>query len=263
MALDHPNIIKLYEVCATGRHLYLFMELATDGDLFTYINEKGPLSESLAKDYFRQILHAVHYCHQRGVYHRDLKPENILLSNSLEFVKLADFGFAAVVDRRSKVHPLLRTSCGSPHYCAPEVWNGEQAQGYDGTKADAFSCGVILYCMLVGFQPFSDSCEDLVLEKVNSCTYILPHSVPTDAGDLIKGLLMRDPKSRLSPGSALSHPWLTSDCSGSAPLVNTHPNFCDVPQEIPTRRFALRDLLARKLSRICSRFKHCELLAMQ
>lgn len=208
MAMEHPNIVRLYEVCVRHRQLFLVMELATNGDLFTYINENGPLPEWRAREYFSQLLHSVQYCHNRGVYHRDLKPENLLLSDSYQQIKLADFGFAAVVDKHSKIDPLLRTNCGSPHYCAPEVWNGENKHGYDGGKADAFSCGVILYCMLVGIQPFQDSSEDVVLAKVNTCHFEIPSSVPPLACDLIVGLLQRDPKARLSITKAMTHPWV-------------------------------------------------------
>lgn len=209
MVMRHPNIIRLHDASIREKRLFLVMELAEDGDLFCLINRRGALPERTARDYFHQLLDAVSYCHRKGVYHRDLKPENILLTNNYETVKLADFGFAAVVDKYSSVHPLLRTNCGSPHYCAPEVWNGEHRRGYAGSKADAFSCGVILYCMLVGVQPFYDSCDNVVLEKVNRCEIDFPPVVQPRARDLIRGLLRRNPAERLCIREALAHPWMT------------------------------------------------------
>lgn len=208
MAMQHPNIIRMHEVCICNGRFYLVMELAADGDMFSVINKRGPFPEWKARSYFSQLLDAVLYCHRRGVYHRDLKPENVLLTEGFQTVKLADFGFAAMVDKFSSVHPLLRTNCGSPHYCAPEVWNGEHPQGYAGSKADAFSCGVILYCMLVGVQPFYDLNEDVVLDKVNRGDYSFPEFVPALARNLIAGLLRRNPGERLCLREAMQHPWM-------------------------------------------------------
>lgn len=210
MAMRHPNIITLHEVCLRKSKVYLIMELAIDGDLFTFINKNGPLPEWRAREYFTQMVDAVLYCHAQGVYHRDLKPENLLLTDALQRLTIADFGFAAMVDKLSIVHPLLRTNCGSPHYCAPEVWNGEAPNGYDGAKADAFSCGVILYCMLVGAQPFDGSCDDVVLASTNECCVHIPDSLPWRARHLIQSLLQRNPRNRSTLVMARTHPWLTT-----------------------------------------------------
>lgn len=206
--MQHPNIIRMHEVCTSKERIYLVMDLATDGDLFAVINQRGALPEWKARGYFKQLLNAVLFCHKRGVYHRDLKPENILLTDGFQTLKLADFGFAAVVDKFSSVHPLLRTNCGSPHYCAPEVWNGEYPRGYAGSKADAFSCGVILYCMLVGVQPFYDSNEDVVLDKVNKGIFSFPDFVNPLARELIQGLLRRNPSERMCLREAIEHLWM-------------------------------------------------------
>lgn len=216
MALQHPNIIRLHDVHLRKSKLYLIMELATNGDLFTHIYKRGPLPPYIARNYFIQLLDAVNHCHENGIYHRDLKPENILLTQDCNVVKLADFGFAAMIDKYHPVHKLLRTNCGSPHYCAPEVWNGE-TYGYDGGKADAFSCGVILYVMLSGGQPFNDSSEDLVLSKVNECIVEYPERIAEDARELISGLLRRNPHTRFSTREARKHRWL--DDAGTLPTT--------------------------------------------
>ena len=141
MAMDHPNIIKVHDVCVGEEQLFIITDLAANGDLFSFFDNCGALPKWRARSYFSQLAGAVTYCHSRGVYHRDLKPENILPTAVYRTLEVADFRFAAVIDKQYDVHPLLRTNCRSPHYCAPEVWNGEKKGGYDDSKADAFSCG--------------------------------------------------------------------------------------------------------------------------
>src|SRR6266545_7010167 len=128
--IDHPNILKLYDVWETSSSLYLILEYVQGGELFDYLCNEGrrPTHEGL--DYFQQIISAVDYCHRFNIAHRDLKLENILIDDESN-IKIADFGMAAWQD--SSRGKLLRTSCGSPHYAAPEVISGKP---YDGRAAD-------------------------------------------------------------------------------------------------------------------------------
>lgn len=138
---------------------------------------------------------------------RDLKPENLLLGTNGE-LKITDFGFSAMKDYGAH---LLHTNCGSPHYCAPEVWNGSQ-EGYDGRKNDAWSCGVILYVMVTGKQPFYDEDDDVLLDKVNEGTVDYPSYLTTGTvgvKDLITHLLEKNPKKRFSLSKVKKHPWFT------------------------------------------------------
>ncbi|OHS94057.1 CAMK family protein kinase [Tritrichomonas foetus] len=137
--VDHPHILKLVDFLESPRHLYIVLEYASKGELFDYLVEKKTLPEDVAIRFFRQIIYGLEYLHSLGICHRDLKPENILLDESLN-VKIADFGFARFVKTN-----IAETSCGSPHYAAPEVIRG---QPYDGRAADIWSCGVILYALL-------------------------------------------------------------------------------------------------------------------
>lgn len=137
--VDHPNILKLIDVLESGRHLYIILEYAEQGELFDYLVSNRFLAEDVAIEFFRQIVIALEYLHKRGICHRDLKPENILL-DSCARIKIADFGFARWVKSS-----LTETSCGSPHYAAPEIIRG---QPYDGKIADIWSLGVILYALL-------------------------------------------------------------------------------------------------------------------
>ena len=137
--VDHPHLLKLVDVLESPRHLYIVLEYAQSGELFDYLVKNSSLEPDVALRFFRQIIYGLEYLHSMGICHRDLKPENILLDEHLD-VKIADFGFARFV----KSH-IAETSCGSPHYAAPEVIKG---QPYDGRSADIWSCGVILYALL-------------------------------------------------------------------------------------------------------------------
>lgn len=201
-ALDHHNIVALNDVLYSPKRVFMVMELVRGGELFESIVNNGRQSEQVARKYFHQLIDAVHYCHHRGVYHRDLKPENLLLGENGE-LKITDFGFSAMKDYGAH---LLHTNCGSPHYCAPEVWNGKQ-NGYDGRKNDAWSCGIILFVMLVGKQPFYDDDDEVLLDKVNDGYVEYPEYLSPGAKDLIGKLLEKNPKKRFSLSKVKRHPW--------------------------------------------------------
>ncbi len=201
-ALDHVNIVGLVDVLYSPKRVFMVMELVKGGELFDSIVNSGRQDENTARKYFHQLIDAVHYCHHRGVYHRDLKPENLLLGENGE-LKITDFGFSAM--KNYGAH-LLTTNCGSPHYCAPEVWNGQQ-DAYDGRKNDAWSCGIILYVMLTGKQPFFDEDDDALLEQVNTADVDYPKYLSSEARDLIEHLLDRDPRRRYSLSRVKKHPW--------------------------------------------------------
>ncbi|CAI4290446.1 AKR_collapsed_G0005520.mRNA.1.CDS.1 [Saccharomyces cerevisiae] len=136
--LSHPNVLGLYDVWETNSNLYLILEYAEKGELFNLLVDHGPCSERGAINCFRQIIIGISYCHALGIVHRDLKPENLLL-DSFYNIKIADFGMAALYRQTPY---LLETSCGSPHYAAPEIVSGLP---YEGFASDVWSCGVILF----------------------------------------------------------------------------------------------------------------------
>ncbi|THG06702.1 hypothetical protein TEA_002720 [Camellia sinensis var. sinensis] len=150
--IRHPNVIRMYEVMASKTKIYIVLELVTGGELFDKIASKGRLKEDEARKYFQQLINAVDYCHSRGVFHRDLKPENLLLDAN-EVLKVSDFGLSAL-PQQVREDGLLHTTCGTPNYVAPEVINNK---GYDGAKADLWSCGVILFVLMAGYLPFEES----------------------------------------------------------------------------------------------------------
>uniref|UniRef100_A0A8C6Z1E0 non-specific serine/threonine protein kinase n=1 Tax=Nothoprocta perdicaria TaxID=30464 RepID=A0A8C6Z1E0_NOTPE len=121
--VQHPNVVRLYEVIDTHSKLYLILELGDGGDMYDHImRHEGGLAEGRAKHYFAQIVHAISYCHKLHVVHRDLKPENVVFFQEQGVVKLTDFGFS----NRFQPGKMLTTSCGSLAYSAPEILLGDE-----------------------------------------------------------------------------------------------------------------------------------------
>jgi len=188
----HPSVLQLFEVMASKSKIYFVLEYAKGGELFNKIS-KGKFSEDVARRYFHQLISAVEYCHSRGVYHRDLKPENLLLDDN-ENLKVSDFGLSALAE--SKRHDgLLHTTCGTPAYVAPEVLS---RRGYDGSKADIWSCGVILFVLVAGYLPFHDPNLIEMYRKISKAEYRCPRSFSTELKDLLFRMLDPDPRTRIS-----------------------------------------------------------------
>ncbi|KRY91707.1 Serine/threonine-protein kinase BRSK2 [Trichinella pseudospiralis] len=197
--IDHPYILRLYDVYENQKFLYLILEYVSGGELFDYLVRKGRLPIKEAKKIFRQIVYALDYCHAQNIW--DLKPENLLLDERNN-IKIADFGMASLQVEGS----MLETSCGSPHYACPEVIRGEK---YDGKKADVWSCGVILYALLVGALPFDDDNLRHLLEKVKRGVFHIPHFVPPDCQSLLRGMIEVNVAKRMSLDDVFRHPWVT------------------------------------------------------
>ncbi|CAF1645099.1 unnamed protein product, partial [Adineta ricciae] len=188
--IEHPHVLRLYDVYESRKYLYLILEHVAGGELFDYLVKKGRLTPKEARKFFRQIISALDFCHSHMICHRDLKPENLLLDDKMN-IRVADFGMASLQVEGS----FLETSCGSPHYACPEVIKGEK---YDGRKADVWSCGVILYALLVGALPFDDDNLRQLLEKVKKGVFHIPHFVPADCQQLLRGMIEVDPNKRLT-----------------------------------------------------------------
>lgn len=197
----HPNIIKLKEVLATKSKIYLVMEIATGGDLQAKLNRHGKFSDSISRFYFHQLVSALHYCHQNGVTHRDIKPQNILLDQNNN-VKVSDFGLSALPEQLK--NGLLHTACGTPAYTAPEV---AYRKGYNGEKADSWSCGVILYTFLSGYLPFDDSNISNMFRLVHLRRLRFPDWVSKSARSVINRLLDPNPSTRLSIEELMKLSW--------------------------------------------------------
>ncbi|KAJ0080995.1 hypothetical protein Patl1_10498 [Pistacia atlantica] len=197
----HPNIVQLYEVMASKTKIYFAMEYVRGGELFNKV-AKGRLKEDVARKYFQQLIGAVEFCHSRGVYHRDLKPENLLLDENGD-LKISDFGLSALLDSRRQ-DGLLHTSCGTPAYVSPEVIN---KKGYDGEKADIWSCGVVLYVLLAGYLPFYDSNLMEMYKKITRGEFKRPNWIPPEVRKLLSRILDPNPKTRITMDKLMDNTW--------------------------------------------------------
>lgn len=226
--LRHPNVVQLYEVMASKTKIYFAMEYVKGGELFDKVS-KGKLREDVARKYFQQLIDAVDYCHSRGVYHRDIKLENLLLDESGD-LKVSDFGLSALLESRMS-DGLLHTTCGTPAYVAPEVI---KKKGYDGAKADIWSCGVILYVLLAGFLPFSDKNLMEMYRKINKADFKCPQWLPSDARRLLRRILDPNPKTRITISKIIDSSWFRKgykqvEASQVPPLSNTDgKDFLDI-----------------------------------
>ena len=196
--MNHPNIMRIYDVYEGEGELYLILEYVEGGELFDFLVNRGRLPPLEALAYFKQIVYGLNYAHTFSIIHRDLKPENILIhSLNPPLIKIADWGMAAFAPPSLQ----LETSCGSPHYASPEIVNGHK---YCGTATDIWSCGVILYALLTGRLPFDDKNVRTLLTKVKAGKYEMPAFVDPLARDLLTRMLVVDVNHRITVSGFLA-----------------------------------------------------------
>jgi len=215
-ALDHPNIIKLFDCYQDKSYYYMVEEYCSGGDLFDYIQKEKFFTERKAGTIFNQLLSAVNHLHKKRIVHRDLKPENIVLieaKNKDVFIKLIDFGTSITIKGKNLTQEL-----GTIYYIAPEVFMNNYNE-----KADIWSCGIILYTMLCGHPPFCGNKENTIKSKILHSKLIFPSkefkSVSKEAIEYIKHLLAYNPEERPTAEEALNNKWLLSMiCNGNSKL---------------------------------------------
>ncbi|XP_064154243.1 NUAK family SNF1-like kinase 1 isoform X2 [Anguilla rostrata] len=198
-SLKHPNIIRIHEVFESKDKIVIVMDYASQGELYDYVNERRRLPEAEARDIFRQITSAVHYCHKNGVVHRDLKLENILLDQDFN-VKLADFGLSNYYQRGH----LLQTYCGSPLYASPEIVKGLP---YQGPEVDCWALGVLLYALVYGSMPFDGADYKALTQQISRAHYRRPQP-PSDACALIDWMLTVKVEERATVEDIANHWWV-------------------------------------------------------
>ncbi|XP_071387977.1 MAP/microtubule affinity-regulating kinase 4-like isoform X1 [Centroberyx affinis] len=204
--LNHPNIVQLFEVIETDKTLYLIMEYASGGEVFDYLVSHGRMKEIEARAKFRQIVSAVHYCHQKNIVHRDLKAENLLLDADAN-IKIADFGFSNEFTLGNK----LDTFCGSPPYAAPELFQGKK---YDGPEVDVWSLGVILYTLVSGSLPFDGQNLKELRERVLRGKYRVPFYMSTDCEGILRRFLVLNPSKRCTLEQVMKDKWINAGYEG-------------------------------------------------
>ncbi|OMJ90109.1 hypothetical protein SteCoe_7597 [Stentor coeruleus] len=215
--LDHPNILKCFEIFEDDKRYYVAMEYCPAGDLFTEIVKMKKFNETQVAEIMFQMISALVYCHNRRIIHRDIKPENILLMEASEnlCIKVADFGSSCILD------PEFRLSgCyGSAYYLAPEVLKAT----YD-EKCDIWSLGIIMYILLTGKPPYrgNDSAAIIKQAKENpfKITSFKVKGLSLAAIDLLKSLLVIDPEYRISAKNAIKHPWIKLHRNNNDPGID-------------------------------------------
>ncbi|CAA9964181.1 hypothetical protein P3342_009400 [Pyrenophora teres f. teres] len=215
----HHNIIHCLGSGEDPLWTWIAMELAEGGDLFDKIEADEGVGEDIAHLYFSQLVSAVAYMHSMGVAHRDIKPENVLLSAEGD-LKLSDFGLAALFKKDGQLR-LCNTVCGSPPYIAPEIVSGRRSKradvldvGYAANICDIWSCGVVLFVLLVGNTPWdepttrSEEFKEFA-ESGGHTTDELWAKLPPSIVSLLRGMLKIDPQERFTLDEVRTHPWFT------------------------------------------------------
>uniref|UniRef100_A0ACD5VI33 Uncharacterized protein n=1 Tax=Avena sativa TaxID=4498 RepID=A0ACD5VI33_AVESA len=217
----HPNVVRLHEVLASRKKIFIILEFITGGELFDKIIRHGRLGEADARKYFQQLIDGVDFFHSKGVYHRDLKPENLLL-DSQGNLKISDFGLSAWPAQGAA---LLRTTCGTPNYVAPEVLSHK---GYDGALADTWSCGVILYVLLAGYLPFDEVDLTTLYGKIESADYSFPVVFPSSVKSLIHRILDPNPDTRIRIEDIRNDEWFKKNYEPIREVEDEELNLDDV-----------------------------------
>ncbi|TSO37088.1 MAP/microtubule affinity-regulating kinase 4 [Bagarius yarrelli] len=214
--VNHGSVhLQLFEVIETEKTLYLVMEYASGGEVFDYLVSHGRMKEVEARAKFRQIVSAVHYCHQKNIVHRDLKAENLLLDADSN-IKIADFGFSNEFMLGNK----LDTFCGSPPYAAPELFQGKK---YDGPEVDIWSLGVILYTLVSGSLPFDGQNLKELRERVLRGKYRVPFYMSTDCEEILRRFLVLNPSKRCTLEQVMKDKWMNTGYEGDELKPHTEP----------------------------------------
>ncbi|NP_001315860.1 CBL-interacting serine/threonine-protein kinase 9-like [Malus domestica] len=235
--IKHPNVTQMFEVMASKTKIYIVLEFVDGGELFDEIAKNGRLKEDEARRYFQQLINAVDYCHSRGVYHRDLKPENLLL-DSYGVLKISDFGLSTF-EQQVREDGLLHTACGTPNYVAPEAFTSDlmktsycitvlNNKGYDGTSADIWSCGVILFVLMAGYLPFDEPSLIALYQKICKAEFSCPGWFSSGAKKMIQRILDPNPVTRTTIPEILENEWFKEGYKPAQFKVEEDVNLDDV-----------------------------------
>ena len=201
--LRHPNIVRLYSIIETEKQILLITEYIKGQELFHYILLKKKLSEEEACYYFNQIVSGVEYLHKLKIAHRDIKSENLIIEQNTKLIKIIDFGLSNTYG--DKDEEILRSSCGSPLYAAPEMLKGDY---YKGSTVDIWSIGVVLFFMICGYLPFQDEDNSKLYKKIIQGKYTIPTHVSTQGRELLYNLMNVNPRKRINLSQIKRHSWV-------------------------------------------------------
>ncbi|ERF72583.1 hypothetical protein EPUS_02865 [Endocarpon pusillum Z07020] len=280
--LSHPNIVRLHEMVETDRHIGIILEYASGGELFDYILNHRYLKDPAARRLFAQLVSGIGYLHKKGIVHRDLKLENLLLDRNRNII-ISDFGFANTFnpadelsdeivynlsnrefvkkyrldrqdERGMRKGDLMQTSCGSPCYAAPELVVSDSL--YTGRKVDVWSCGVILYAMLAGYLPFDDDPANpegdninLLYKYITTTALTFPEYVTPHARDLLRRILVPDPRKRADLFEVARHSWLSEYHHVVSHITSSTTNIADIANStVPSENQEEMQALARSAS---------------
>ncbi|UYV65145.1 NIM1K [Cordylochernes scorpioides] len=214
--LEHPNVVRLFEVVETPGRLFLVMEHCAGGELFALVCTQGRLPDPQAAGVVAQVASALQYLHNRGIVHRDLKAENVFLT-TWGTVKVGDFGFSKWVARWDEP---LRTFCGSPPYAAPELFS---ADSYVGPLVDIWALGVLAYFVATAAMPFRAASVAGLREAITAGDFTVPEFLSPSCESLIRSMLQPVPESRPGLDTVLSSEWLTAAGDVNVVLPSTDP----------------------------------------
>ena len=222
--VKHKNIVRLYEILETPRHIFIVMEYCEGGDIMNYILNRKRLTEFESLKYFHQLINALYYLHSQNIAHRDIKIDNLLLDSNFD-LKLIDFGLST----KYKDDELLNQPCGTIVYAAPEVLN---YQDYHGMLADVWSCGIVLYGMLSGFLPFGDSDDEINKKKILEGRIKMPSYFSEGAKNLLRHMLDVNPLTRYTLEDIMQHPWFNKKKFKIIPGIIVGINWIPVDEKI-------------------------------
>ncbi|KAG9285347.1 hypothetical protein G9A89_010822 [Geosiphon pyriformis] len=213
--LNHPNIIRLYEVIETKYTVFLVLEHVDGYNLENFLeSQQGFIEEAQARNIFSQLVEAVRFCHMNHIVHRDLKPPNVLITKEGQ-VKLADFGFANKYSEDSR----LTTLCGSMLYYSPEIICGSK---YKGPEVDIWCLGVLLYRMVTGRDPFRACTVGELKNQICNGRYRIPNRLSPHLQSIIRKLLNIDGLERCSLNILNNDPWLYPSGTPHSMLKRAH-----------------------------------------
>ena len=197
--INHLNLIKIIKIKEDADNYYMVMEFCENGELFNQIVKKRRLDENESAYYYFQLINGLEYIHSKNIVHRDLKPENLLI-NKKNILKIIDFGLSNYY----KDNNFLSTPCGSPCYASPEMIAGKK---YDGNLIDVWSSGIILFAMLCGYLPFDGLTNEILFKKILKCKIEYPKFLSNTTIDLLKKILVNEPKNRITISEIKKHPF--------------------------------------------------------